>query len=65
MRATLAVYEKYNLILRALSSNAYLKRRCEELTLGNTYATSIHAVSSCVLKLSKLGVATKVRRSFL
>ena len=55
-------YEKYNVVLRALSGNAFLKRRCDELTRGNTYATTIHAVSSCVLKLSKLGRATKVYR---
>ena len=56
------IYEKLNAVLRALSGNAFLKRRCDELTLGNTYATTIHAVSSCVLKLSKLAVATKVYR---
>ena len=56
------IYEKLNLVLRALSGNAFLKRRCEELTQGNTYATTIHAVASCVLKLSKLAVACKVYR---
>ena len=56
------IYEKLNAVLRALSGNAYLRRRCDELTRGNTYATTIHAVSSCVLKLSKLAVATKVYR---
>ena len=56
------IYEKLNAVLRALSGNAFLKRRCDELTLGNTYATTIHVVSSCVLKLSKLAVASKVYR---
>ena len=30
--------------------------------MGDTYATTIHAVSSCVIKLSKLTVASKVYR---
>ena len=56
------VYEKLNAVLRALSGNAFLKRKFEVLCRGNTYATTIHAVSSCVLKLSKLTKATKVYR---
>ena len=56
------MYEKLNAVLRALSHNPYLRKRCHDLTLGNTYATTIHAISSCVLKLSKLAVATKVYR---
>ena len=56
------VYEKLNAVLRALSGNAFLKQKCEKLCHGNTYATTIHAVSSCVLKLSKLTTATKVYR---
>ena len=54
------IYEKLNAVLRAQSGNPALVRRCAELTHGNTYATTIHSVSSCVLKLSKLAVATKV-----
>ena len=61
-RYTGPIYEKLNAVLRALSGNPLLKKRCEELTRGNTYATTIHAVSSCVLKLSKLAMATKVYR---
>ena len=34
----------------------------KELTKGNGYATSIHAVNSCVIKLSKLTKAGKVWR---
>ena len=45
-----------------MSGNAFLKRKRDELTQGNSYATSIHAVSSCVIKLSKIAVATKVYR---
>ena len=55
-------YEKLNLVLRAQSGNTFLKMRCKELCQSNTYATTIHAVSSCVLKLSKLAVASKVYR---
>ena len=56
----------------------FLQKKCEWLGLGvweeangqvrwvwfNMYATSIHAVNSCVLKLSKLTVACKVWRGF-
>ena len=55
-------YEKLNLVLRAQSGNTFLKMRCKELCQSNTYATTIHAVASCVLKLSKLTTATKVYR---
>lgn len=56
-----------------------MQRKCEELRLGvweeaagggvawrweNGYATTIHAVNSCVLKLSKLTAASKVWRGF-
>ena len=56
------IYEKLNLVLRAKGGNAFFIRRCEELCRGNQYATTIHAVASCVLKLSKLTTATKVYR---
>ena len=56
------MYEKYNAVLRAESRNAFLVERCETLTQGNRYATSIHAVTSCVLKLSKVTAACKVYR---
>ena len=58
----------------------FLQKQCEQLGLGkweestsdgavrwvsrNNYATSIHAINSCVLKLSKLTVACKVWRGF-
>merc|ERR1712185_618505 len=35
---------------------------CRSLTLGNMYTTSIHAINSCVIKLSKLTKAGKVWR---
>ena len=56
------MYEKYNAVLRAESRHAFLVARCDELTRGNRYATTIHAVTSCVLKLSKLTKACKVWR---
>ena len=55
-------YEKYNAVLRAESGNAFMTQRCHQLTLGNRYATSIHAVTSCVLKLAKVTAACKVYR---
>ena len=57
----------------------FLQKKCEWLGLGkwnadaggamqwswhNNYATTIHAINSCVLKLSKLTVACKVWRGF-
>ena len=56
----------------------FLQNKCQGLGLGrwddasgqvrwvwfNKYTTSIHAVNSCVLKLSKLTVACKVWRGF-
>jgi len=56
------MYEKYNAVLRAESRNPFLVQRCEALTMGNRYATSIHAVTSCVLKLAKITAACKVYR---
>ena len=44
------MYEKYNAVLRAESGNSFMIDRCEVLTMGNRYATTIHAVTSCVLK---------------
>ena len=57
----------------------FLQKKCEWLGLGkwsgdaggavqwvwhNNYATTIHAINSCVLKLSKLTIACKVWRGF-
>ena len=56
------MYEKYNAVLRAESGDAFLVQKCDVLTNGNRYATSIHAVTSCVLKLSKVTKSCKVYR---
>ena len=58
------MYEKYNLVLRSFSGIPFLQRRLAELCLGNLYATTIHAINSCVLKLTKRMVACPVYRGF-
>ena len=42
----------------------YLVEKARDLTKGNNYATTIHAINSCVIKLSKLTPAVKVWRGF-
>ena len=56
------LYAKYNAVLRSKSGDAWLVEQCKLLTLGNTYTTTIHAINSCVIKLSKLTKAVKVWR---
>ena len=51
-------------VLRSFSGVATLAQRCASLCLGNIYTTSIHAVNSCVLKLSKLTRASTIYRGF-
>ena len=34
------IYEKLNAVLRAQSGNPFLKKRCQEMTLGNTCAAT-------------------------
>ena len=58
------MYEKYNLVLRSFAGVAFLHKRWKQLCLGNLYTTTIHAINSCVLKLSKLTRAAKVYRGF-
>eukprot|EP00445_Apocalathium_hangoei_P071318 CAMPEP_0204133150 /NCGR_PEP_ID=MMETSP0361-20130328/14930_1 /ASSEMBLY_ACC=CAM_ASM_000343 /TAXON_ID=268821 /ORGANISM="Scrippsiella Hangoei, Strain SHTV-5" /LENGTH=1005 /DNA_ID=CAMNT_0051086157 /DNA_START=36 /DNA_END=3053 /DNA_ORIENTATION=- len=48
------MYEKYNSQLRAASGNEVLRQKNDELLMGNSYVTTVHGISSCVLKLSKL-----------
>ena len=55
-------YAKYNAVLRSKSKDPYLVGLAKETTLGNDYVTTIHAINSCVLKLSKLTKAGKVLR---
>ena len=58
------MYHKYNTVLRSKSGNQFLMQQFEQLCKGNTYRTTIHAVNSCVIKLSKLTSACKVWRGF-
>ena len=60
------MYHKFNIVLRsrnpkaASSVRTAFARDCR----GNLYATTIHAINSCVLKSSKLQHACKVYRGF-
>ena len=56
------MYIKYNTVLRSKSGDAAMLAAAKKLTLGNGYPTSIHAINSCVIKLSKLTKAGKVWR---
>jgi hypothetical protein len=58
------MYEKYNAALRQASGVQYLIDKFNQLCKGNNYATTIHAINSAVLKLSKLTQAVKVWRGF-
>ena len=66
---------QYNAVLRFHSNNAFLQEQCVKYKLcvkeGDTYvwslapkryATTIHAINSAVIKLSKLQVARPVYR---
>jgi len=56
------MYAKYNAVLRAKSKVPFLVGAAKDLTMGNDYTTTIHAINSCVLKLSKLTKACNVYR---
>ena len=56
------MYVKYNIVLRSKSKDAHMVKLAKELTKGNGYPTTIHAINSCVIKLSKLTKAGKVWR---
>ena len=58
------MFTKYNNVLRAHSGVPIFRVWNEEYNCGNTYATTIHAINSCVIKLSKLTQAAKVWRGF-
>jgi len=53
-----------NGVLRSFSGVPFLKHKCAQLTRGNQYPTTIHAINSAVVKLSKLTVACRVYRGF-
>ena len=56
------MYAKYNMVLRSKSKDPVLEDLCKRLCKGNDYVTTIHAINSCVIKLSKLTKAQKVWR---
>ena len=59
------MYMKYNTVLRAQAkSGEYMRNLFAKLCMGNHYPTTIHAINSCVLKLSKLMCAETVWRGF-
>ena len=57
-----ATDEKYNTVLRAKSGNEFLMAKFGKVCKGNFYTTTIHAINSVVIKLSKLTVACPVYR---
>ena len=73
---TCPMYLKYNAVLRFISGNRALQDQCVKYKLGewevsadrfrwlaqHKYATTIHAINSCVVKLSALTAASTVYR---
>lgn len=53
-------FTKYNGVLRAFSKVPFFVEDNRKRCGGNSYATTIHAINSCVLKLSKLQRIQKV-----
>ncbi|KAL1498967.1 hypothetical protein AB1Y20_013487 [Prymnesium parvum] len=58
------LYHKYNHVLRAKSGNPFINDMYKKMCKDNQYPTTIHAINSLIIKLSKLTVATKVYRGF-
>ena len=57
------MFIKYNAVLRGNGSSVeFLLKAFESSCQGNTYTTTIHAINSCVVKMSQLTMATKVYR---
>ena len=56
------MYMKYNAVLRAKSGDAFLIKQYRDLCIGNNYVSTIHAINSAVIKLSKLTTAGRVYR---
>ena len=57
-------YIKYNTVLRSKTQDPSMLKLVRDMTKGNTYTTTIHAINSCVIKLSKLTKAGKVRTHY-
>jgi len=55
------MYLKYNAVLRGLQFD-FMKSTFETLCQGNRYTTTLHAINSSIIKLSKLTKAAKVYR---
>jgi hypothetical protein len=59
------MYSKYNAVLRWHTGVAVLQSQCQAWGIdGSSYATTIHAINSLVIKGSKLMVAAAVYRGF-
>ena len=56
------MFTKYNTVLRSHSGVEYFRKLNSEMNRGNTYATTIHAINSCVIKLSRLQSVKSVWR---
>ena len=58
------MFQKYNLVLRSSGEGApqSLRADFEALCHGNRYATTLHVLNSCIVKLSKLTKVCKVYR---
>ena len=56
------MYEKYNTVLRAKSGNEFLMAKFGKVCKGNLYVTTIHAINSGILKLSRMQRACTVWR---
>ena len=53
---------KYNSIMRAGTGVPFLVGQRDKLCLGNSYTTTLHIISSSIVKLGKLTRAEKVFR---
>eukprot|EP00326_Haptolina_ericina_P037582 CAMPEP_0181244632 /NCGR_PEP_ID=MMETSP1096-20121128/42969_1 /TAXON_ID=156174 ORGANISM="Chrysochromulina ericina, Strain CCMP281" /NCGR_SAMPLE_ID=MMETSP1096 /ASSEMBLY_ACC=CAM_ASM_000453 /LENGTH=823 /DNA_ID=CAMNT_0023341205 /DNA_START=27 /DNA_END=2496 /DNA_ORIENTATION=- len=58
------LYHKYNHVLRAKSGNPFIGDMYRKMCKDNLYPTTIHAINSLIIKLSKLTIAQCVYRGF-
>uniref|UniRef100_A0A7S3ET14 NAD(P)(+)--arginine ADP-ribosyltransferase n=1 Tax=Haptolina ericina TaxID=156174 RepID=A0A7S3ET14_9EUKA len=58
------LYHKYNHVLRAKSGNPFIGDMYRKMCKDNMYPTTIHAINSLIIKLSKLTIAQCVYRGF-
>jgi len=57
------LFRKYNAVLRSKCGVKFLELVFNEVCLGNTYATTIHVLSSAIIKLGKIVHADLVYRA--